>query len=259
MNGRIIPYIIEYAEESEKNAEYVCIICHGFGSSKESPTAVSMAERLKKEGISSIRFDFPAHGESECEGEDFLISNCLDDLEEIETIAGKKFPGAKLFYFASSFGAFINLIYLSTRKHRGVKSFLRCAAVDMPGIMHNWIDGEYLEKLKEDGYLMFDEGYARPLKVTEAFYDELDRINLFELRQSDIQSGGADSEAFPSGGTVIRMIHGTEDETAPYEDAVRFAQTYSIPVISVKGADHRFTTEGAMDIVRDAACEFYRQ
>lgn len=71
-------------------------------------------------------------------------------------------------YFSSSFGAYLNLIYLSTRPHRGTRSFLRSAAVEMPLLFHSPTP-EQAEELARQGFLMLDQGYVRPLKLTPAF------------------------------------------------------------------------------------------
>lgn len=246
MSIREIPYVFE----GNGDEKLIVIISHGFGSSKKSTTAVSVAEKLNSMGIGAVRYDFPAHGESAVDGDEFRMKNCVDDLERIENMVAEKYPDAEIAYFSSSFGAFTNLIYLSTRKHRGTKSFLRCSAVDMPGIVRDWLSEEDMKEMKENGYLIIDEDYDRPLKVTMGFYEDLQEINLFEL-------AGEEGEGFPSGGTELRMIHGTADDTAPYPDAVKFAEMYGIKLISVEGSDHGFTPDGAMDIVRAKAAEFF--
>lgn len=236
-------YEIPYVYEGNGDEKQIVIICHGFGSSKESPTAVSMAEKLNEAGIGAVRFDFPAHGESPAEGEFFRVENCINDLASVEEMVSERYPSAEISYFSSSFGAFINLLYISGRPHRGRKSFLRCAAVDMPGIVKGWLTDEDMRKLTEDGYLILDEDYERPLKVVKEFADDLEKTDLFGNFKAD--------------NCRLLMIHGTEDETAPYADASRFARMYGIELISVEGSDHRFTPEGAMDRVRACAVDFF--
>lgn len=102
-------------------------------------------------------------------------------------------------YFSSSFGAYLNLIYLSTRPHRGTRSFLRSAAVEMPLLFHSPTP-EQAEELARQGFLMLDQGYVRPLKLTPAFLADLDAHDLFQL--------------YRSGEERVCMIHGDEDQTA---------------------------------------------
>ena len=42
----------------------VAIVCHGFGSSKNSPMVQALDQTLPAHGIGVYSFDFPAHGES---------------------------------------------------------------------------------------------------------------------------------------------------------------------------------------------------
>ena len=46
----------------------VCLITHGFGSSKDSPTAQLLAGELPRHGIGTLALDLPAHGDSPVDG-----------------------------------------------------------------------------------------------------------------------------------------------------------------------------------------------
>lgn len=219
------------------------IISHGFGSSKESPTAAAVSKALGEHGMGAVQFDFPAHGESPVNGEHLRMETCLNDLAAVEAYARARMPGAEIAYFSSSFGAYVNLIYLSTRKHAGEKSFLRCAAVDMPGIIRRGTTREQYEALDQNGFVMMDEGYNRPLKLTRGFYDDLAACDVFRL--------------YRPGTAELMMIHGTEDETASIGDARRFAKKSGAAFIQVEGADHRFLIPGGMNRVVDAAVRFF--
>ena len=131
----------------------VCLITHGFGSSKDSPTAQLLAGELPRHGIGTLALDLPAHGDSPVDGDALSIRHCLDDLARAEARALELAPGARVVYFSSSFGAYLNLIYLSTRPHRGTRSFLRSAAVEMPLLFHTPTP-EQAEELARQGFLM---------------------------------------------------------------------------------------------------------
>lgn len=238
------------------------VISHGFQSSKSAPTPLSVAEALSEAGISSIRFDFPAHGNSSLDGDHLRIDECLDHLAEAERIVHEALPDAEICYFSSSYGAYLNLLYLATRHHSGTRSFLRCTAVDMAGIMNAWINpddhkkievadfspAEAWAQMQKDGFITFADDLGRPLKVTKEFIEDLNKNNL-----SDIYKEKQLSEK-------IVMIHGDEDEVAPYEGAKSFAEDNGIKLITVKGADHRFLVpEGAMDRVIEEAIRFYTE
>ncbi|GJN08780.1 hypothetical protein PR202_ga26736 [Eleusine coracana subsp. coracana] len=49
----------------EAGSKEIIVLCHGFRSSKESRTILSLADALTSENISVFRFDFSGNGESE--------------------------------------------------------------------------------------------------------------------------------------------------------------------------------------------------
>ncbi|MBQ4346906.1 MAG: alpha/beta hydrolase [Firmicutes bacterium] len=220
----------------------ICIVCHGFGSSKESPTAALMAEILPAHGAGVIAFDLPAHGESPVDGDFLRVENCINDLVSVEEFAHSLAPDAELVYFCSSFGAYLTLLYFSSREHLGKKAFLRSAAVDMPGIFKR-LSPEQLAELKEKGSFMVDMDYVRPLKITKDFLADMKKYNLFELYRPD--------------GSLIHMIHGEADELAFPEDAGRFAGDFNIPITWVEKGDHRLSVPGAPELVAKTAMDFF--
>ena len=66
-------YEIPYVFEGSGDEDLLVIISHGFGSSKESTTATTVAEKLKNGGIASVRYDFPAHGRARRKGRTFAL------------------------------------------------------------------------------------------------------------------------------------------------------------------------------------------
>lgn len=220
------------------------IVLHGFGSSKSGSTGKTMAAALLRHGIGTYSFDFPAHGDSPVGGEMLRVGNCLNDLAAVEAHVRGLMPKARIAYFSSSFGAYINLIYLVAREHEGRKSFLRCAAVDMPGLFRRSTTPEQVALLAAQGFFMLDmEGYVRPLKITREFFDDLDAHDVFRLCRP--------------GMAEIAMIHGTADEVASIDGARRFSKQFGAALTEVEGADHSFLITGGTERVVDAAVKFF--
>lgn len=239
VNDYEIPCISNVSEDDTK----VVIISHGLNSSKESPTVKILMERLAAEGIGSFAYDFPAHGDSPVQGEMFRIKNCLDDLEAVESHVVGIAKDAEIMYFSSSFGAYINIIYLVERPHKGSKSFLRAAAVDMPGIFEDGKTPELIKQLEEDGGFILDEDAIRPLKITKEFCMDLENYDIFKL--------------YEAGTASIVMVHGDEDESASYEDAEEFAKMAGALFFRVKGGEHRLMGPGHVSLVMDTAAAFF--
>ena len=106
-------YSVAYTEAVKGTEDKIVIVIHGFGSSKESPTARMMLEGLPEKGIGAVAFDFPAHGISPVDGDEMTVEGCVADLKSVENMVRAKYPNADISIFATSFGAYLSLLYLS--------------------------------------------------------------------------------------------------------------------------------------------------
>ncbi|MCL1853819.1 MAG: alpha/beta hydrolase [Peptococcaceae bacterium] len=222
----------------------VCVIVHGFGSSKTSPTAAMMLTELPPLGVGAIAFDFPAHGESKTGGESLRIANCLTALAAAETRARTLAPTAEIVYFASSFGAYITLIYLTGQKQSRRRAFLRSAAVTMPQVvkgLQTQAEKALLEKTGE--ILLSQENYGYELKLTQGFFDDLENHDVFTLWRKGLAE--------------LHMVHGQSDQTIPLRDARSFADRFHVPLTVVPGGDHRLSIPGAPERVLQLAATFF--
>jgi len=224
----------------------VCVVVHGFGSSKESVTAKMLLEGLPPLGIGAIAFDFPAHGDSAVEGEYLRVSNCIKDLAAAEARIRELAPEAELVYFASSFGAYITLIYLSGMNQGKPRAFLRSAAVSMPELFKRRMTPEQNERMEAAGEVILDKaeyGYIRDLKITQGFFDDLERHDVFSLWR----------ESFAE----LRMVHGELDQTIPLSDAISFAGRFNVPLTVIPNGDHQLSIQGAPAQVLKLAGDFF--
>lgn len=234
-------YDIMFNAETNMDNKTVVVIAHGFGSSKESPTAQMLMNELPVHGIGVMAFDFPAHGESPVDGEFLTVENCIDDLMDVEQLVRNQNPGVEVVYFGSSFGAYITLNYIFGCRIRGARAFLRSAAVNMPELFRNPTQEEK-QFLEKNGYVILDYDNGRPLKVTEEFISDLQEHDLFER--------------FKKYGADIRMIHGSGDETIDYARAKEFAEMHDIEMTTVDNGDHRLSIPGAPEKVLSEMLEF---
>jgi len=228
------------------NEDIVCIVVHGLGSSKNGFMAEKMLDELPLSGIGAIAFDLPAHGESEVEGDFLRIANCLDDLAAVEARAGVLAPKAEIVYFASSFGAYITLIYLAGMKPGKRRAFLRSAAVSMPLFVERRLTPEQRVCLESAGELVIDKeqyGYFRDLKITKGYCDDLNNHDVFALWREGLAE--------------LCMIHGESDKTIPLGDALSFAERFHVPITVAPNGDHQLSTPGAPEQVAKLAIEFF--
>ncbi len=229
----------------------VLLICHGFGSSQQSPMVEALRAKMPSCGIGTYSFDFPAHGESPVDGSFLRIQNCIRDLQRVEDQVAALQPNSEIYYFGSSFGAYIALLYLAEGNGRGRKAFLRSAAVDMHGIVAGWFEESRPDWQRPnpdnpmEDYFLPDYDYGREMRITRGLLQDFADNNVFSIYPS------------PRAGLDIGMVHGSLDSTAPVEDALRFAKQAGAQFFSIPSGEHRLMGSGELERVLDLAKKFF--
>jgi hypothetical protein len=93
-------------EGKDKNAPVV-VLCHGYGSSKNTESIKLLVKKLVPAGVSIYRFDFLGCGESEGTLKDLTPKEGVDDLEQAVKNLNKKVFAL----YGSSFGGYVALGY----------------------------------------------------------------------------------------------------------------------------------------------------
>lgn len=215
---------------SEKSKDIIIVMCHGFYSSKDSTTFVTLEDILNKENVSTFRFDFHGHGESDGLFEDITLSQSVDDaLKAIDFVKSKGFK--KIGLVGSSFGGFVSI--LATSKSPEVSLL----ALKSP--VSNYIqkliahDGNDLKQWKEQGFI-YRIVNDKKLKLNYSFYEDAENCDGY-LAAKKI--------------TVPTLIvHGDKDSSVPLEQS----KTSSILIQDcrleiIKGADHQYTNKEDFD------------
>ena len=242
--GYPIPYCNQIGEHQK-----IAIISHGFGSSKNSPMVEALQNTLPNHGIGTFNFDFPAHGNSPAGFKQLRIPNCVEDLHTVDTFVRQIAPNADVYYFSSSFGAYITLLYLAAYPQKNAKAFLRSAAIDMHSIVQQWINSSTKWQKGECNsaiwdYFTPDFPYHREMKITKAFLSDLEENQPLHIYP------------IPSA-PKLSMIHGSADTTAPIVDARRFAEQSLADLHEVSCGEHRLMAQGEMDAVIQQAISFF--
>ena len=203
--------------------ELVCIVSHGLGSSKSSPTTLKLARVLASLGAGVLAYDFPGHGDSASDGTLLSVDRCLSDLAAAEQRAHRLAPRARIGYFASSFGAYINLLYMEKCPHLGNRAFLRSAAVELPALLKHEISLRQEQWIREGAILLDLPGYTRPLRLTSAFLAELDSYDLFQtcrphMARVALAHGGKDDVASPKAARRLAVLMGAAFTLFPEGD-----------------------------------------
>lgn len=246
-DSNIVPCVISIPE----NPKGIVIAIHGFSSSKECATYKMLLRRLPEAGYGMFGIELPGHGKEEALQETLRIQGCMDSIEATEKTISETFPGTEIFYFASSFGAYITGLYISTREHLGRKAFFRSAAVNMPSLFvrknPNEKERKLLEELNQKGYFDANVDLGAPVRITREMYHDLEANDLFEIFAP---SRFGDNE--------VAMVHGAEDTVIDPNAARAFAKKFNIPITILEHEGHSLgNSPDTPELVADLAISFY--
>lgn len=229
---------VSCVEQIPDNPKGIAIIVHGFTSSKESPTVQMLLKKFPEAGIGAVGIDLPSHGVEDSYEEELRVDAGIDSIAAAEQYVRERYPDQEIYYFASSFGAYLTALYISTRPHKGRKAFFRSAAVNMPSLFisdNPTKEEAYLRReLDEKGFFEYGFGLGQPVRVTKGFVDDMGHNDLFEK---------FDPERF--GHHSVAMAHGAEDTVIDPAAAAAFASKYHLTETVFEGEGHALGTDPA--------------
>lgn len=204
-----------------------CVIAsHGLLSSKDSEKYIALGERISKEGIAMLRFDFRGIGESEGSLEEDTVSRRIADLDSALAFI-KSYPGMgiRVGLLGSSLGGYISLIGASRKME------IRAVVI--------WSTPFHLDDLGSKGT------EQNPLPG-EAFFRDLPRHRLLPLLPRV-------SNCF--------VIHGENDELVPVDQAWEIFHTLGAPkeIHVIEGADHRLTNPSDRRHAIDLSVDWFKK
>lgn len=214
---------------------------HGFGGSANDEIQAGIAEEMTLFSSASIRFDFPAHGESPMGSDGFTLQNCIDSLLAVAQDAKERFPEVEdLCIFASGFGAYVTLLSLQDLLELPGKIKL---VVQTPSVrMHDTLLA--MTKLSRETLRALDKftiPRARPFDIDYRFYEDLrDNIAL---------------TVYP---IPMLILQGEEDAYIRMSDIQDFHRINErSQLVIIPGTSHRFLEEGAWDMVLDLTRDWF--
>ena len=214
---------------------------HGFGGSTQDAIQAGIAEEMALFRSVTLRFDFPAHGESPMGSEAFSLENCMDTLLAVAEYARKQYPDVEdLCIFASGFGAYVTLLCLQDLLEMPGRVKL---VVQTPALrMHDTLLG--MMRLSRETFRAMDRRTIRadrPFDVTYRFYEELREHTAL------------DSYPIP-----MLILHGEQDDYIPMSDIQNFHRINERSQLAIiPGTSHRFLEEGAWDMVLDLTRDWF--
>lgn len=167
--------------EGEDREAPVVVICHGYGSSKDSISYKNLVPKLLNRGLSVFRFDFSGCGQSEGNLVDLTPLAGLDDLKS----AVKNFDLTNFGLCGTSFGGYVALLYT-------FENIISALALRAPVSDWQKIIFEHTEHVKE---------------IRDRILNEVGEIDIYQKTKS---------LTLPS-----LIVHGDKDDVVPLEQSRR--------------------------------------
>ncbi|MBQ3285461.1 MAG: alpha/beta hydrolase [Ruminococcus sp.] len=228
--------------DSPKAVKKAVIYGHGFSGHKDNKAAERFAEYVLKKhrDTAVVTYDAPCHGDDV--KKKLSLSDCGAYLGLVTRYVEKQYHTDALYAYATSFGGYQFLKYISENGNPFRKIVLRSPAVHMYEVLSGRImNPDERKALSRNKPVLV--GFDRKIRVTQSFLDE--------LKEADITA--RDFHAYADD---ILILHGTKDEIVPFDGVEAFARQNDIRFIAVENADHRFKDPKTMDIAVKATAEF---
>ena len=224
-------------------ADKAVIFCTGFAGHKDNNAANKFAEKVlsKHRDVCTVVFNWPAHGDDV--KKKITLDDCMTYLDLVIREVRGTYGIGTLYAYATSFGGYLLLKYISEHGSPFRKIALRCPAVSMYDVLtHTIIGSDELERIMKGKDVQV--GFDRKILVTRAFLEEL---AANDIRTRDYLDWAED----------MLILHGTKDEVVPFEDSRKFADDQLIEFIPVEKADHRFQDPVLMSLASKYVMEFF--
>lgn len=215
-----------------RGIQKVILFGHGFGGHKDTKAAERFAEAVlsKYKGVAVMTFNWPCHGDDV--KKKLVLADCDTYLSLLIAYIKKQYGTEELYAYATSFGGYLFLKYISEHGNPFRKMVLRCPAVNMyQSLTERIITPQEAEKLEKGKDVLV--GFDRKIAVNRQFLADLQAADITRRDYLDYAED-------------ILILHGTKDEIVPLETVRGFADNSLIEFEAVEKADHRFQDPAIM-------------
>ena len=205
----------------------VVVCCHGLLSHKNSAKFAAIGECLPDEGFAVVRFDFSGCGESGHRPGPLLDARLTDLRGVLDFVLEQPWADGTIGLIGSSMGGYLALICA------GLQAYPIKAAVC-------WATPFALYEVQAS--LQSSEPARQKLGGFEGFGSPM---SLSDLRPI----------------TGLMVVHGQQDETVPWEDAIRIYEKLGEPkrLLLLEHGDHRLTDPICRKVAIDASVDWLRE
>ncbi len=211
---------------SGDKSQPIIVMCHGFSTSKGGRTYVSLEDVLNRKGISTFRFDFFGHGESEGTFEEITLSEAADDVKcAIRYVKNWGYEHVGL--VGSSFGGLASIITAAQSKDIFLLA-LKSPVSDYMGLLIAREQELDIKTWEKEGFIFVKGADGQRLKLNYAFFGDTERMEGYTYaRKINVP-------------TLI--VHGSQDETVPLSQSRKTASLVpDCRLEIIEGADHVYS------------------
>jgi pimeloyl-ACP methyl ester carboxylesterase len=211
----------------------------GFGSDMEGTKALHLETWARRQGRGYLRFDYSGHGVSS----GAFAEGCIGDWTADAAAVIFSTPGRKVLV-GSSMGGWIGLLLARDHPARVAALVGIAAAPDFTSGRPPWppMPDSDREALRRDGRLSRPNPYgAAPTVLTARLHEDGGRQTVL---------GAPLALPMP-----VRLLHGLADTEVPVPVALALmehADAADLSLTLLKGADHRFSSPAALDLIETA-------
>lgn len=226
---------------SDNKNNPIIILCHGLTSNKESIAFPTFEKLFNEKNISTFRFDFFGHGESEGLFENITITKAVDGI--LNAIKFLKDLGyKKIGLIGSSFGGIVSIIASSKTNDLFVLG-LKCPVSDYEEQMKLKKSEEEIQMWKEIGFDFYIRPNKDALRINYTFYEDFKNNDAYKA---------AEKINIP---TII--VHGDKDEKVPIEQSIKISKIIkNCKLEIIEDCDHYFSKKEHFDKMIKLIVEF---
>ena len=240
-NDLQIPCVLQEPEYCDVRR---CIIgVHSFLGSKDSDVLVDIVDEMGLFGAATVRFDFPAHGDSPVTDWGLSLAKCVDSLVAVVRWAKQAYPFVDLGIFAPGFGAFVTLVALDDLREidENLRLVLQNPDLSMAHTLLTMVKMTE-EQFHKVGRVTIGSRMKRAIEVSFSFYEELQGQMLYYNHDMP-----------------MLLLHGEKDDLNPLSYLEPFRRfNPECKLVVLPGADGQFRGEGQWDVVVDLTRDWFQ-
>ena len=214
------------ASSAKDMKQPIFILCNGFAASKNNTKYSELIEILNKNNISTFRFDFYGHGESQGNFDNITISKSVDGI--LQAIKNLKTLGyKKIGLIGSSFGGMASIIAASKSKDLFLLALISPVS-DYKELTSKKLTKTEIDEWKTNGYRIYTNIQGKRLRLNYTFFEDFKNNDGYKA---------AKKIKIP---TLI--VHGEEDNSVPPGQSRKISKLIKkCELILIKESDHRYT------------------